>query len=324
MKPIQRLDPANYPRHLIHGQDRTWIETNCYVDVLIELVHSLGYDPIAGLPFTFCIDFEGDQWTFFKYPHIDLWDLYGFEIQELNPWNVLVEHVEYHVERGRPILVELDSYFLPDTAGTAYKLEHVKSTVAVNEISIKDRHMGYFHGQGYYHLGAEDFTNIFQLDGLAHERMLPPYVELVKLHYTPSTLTGSPLVRKSLDSFARHLRLLPKRNPFLAFKAQFSTDLEQLLTQPIEMFHRYAFATLRQYGACFELCETYLRWLHDHGETQVGDAVESFRTISSTAKSFQFQLARAMARKKPLSLEPLDTMAAQWEKGTDLLKRLYL
>ena len=70
--PIRELDPETYQRHLIHGEDRVWAETNCYVDVLIELLHGLGFEPIAALPFTFRIDFEGDQWTFFKFPHVDV------------------------------------------------------------------------------------------------------------------------------------------------------------------------------------------------------------------------------------------------------------
>jgi len=324
MKPIVTLDPKTYSRHYIHGAERTWLETNCYVDVLVELIHSLGFDPVAALPFTFGIDFEGDQWTFFKYSHADLLDMYGMEVHELNPWNALGEHVQYHVERGTPVLVELDSFFLPDTSGTAYGLDHVKSTVAVNEISLTDRHMGYFHNQGYYWVDGADFDNLFQLSGKVHERMLPPFVELVKLHAAPADISAAELLEKSLQSFSRQLKWLPKQNPFETFKVQFERDLDWLMSQPIEMFHRYAFATLRQYGACFELCETYLRWLHERGEEELTDAIASFSFIATTAKSFQFQLARAMARKKPLALEPLSAMGSQWEQAMCTLKRLYV
>ena len=41
------------------------------------------------LPFTVAIDFEGDQWTFFKPPHDELCDLYGLDVQELNVWRPL-------------------------------------------------------------------------------------------------------------------------------------------------------------------------------------------------------------------------------------------
>ncbi len=321
--PVRELDPATYRRHAIHGEGRAWAETNCYVDVLIELLHGLGFEPIAALPFTLRIDFEGDQWTFFKFPHADLLELFGLDINELNPWRSLVHHVDAQVALGRPVLVELDSFFLPDTRGTAYKLAHVKSTVAVNEIDIDAHHMGYFHGQGYYHLDGDDFAEIFQLGGLVHERMLPPYIEYVKLLERPVSGGGRELVEASLVCLRKHLALLPKANPFQAFKKRFTVDLEWLMQEPIETFHQYSFATLRQYGACFELVETYLRWLVAGGETGLEDAADAFRDISGTAKAFQFQLARAVTRKRELSLGPIDEMANLWHRGVTAVGERY-
>lgn len=321
LRRIRDLDPATYRRHAIHGEGRTWAETNCYVDVVVELLHGLGFEPMAALPFTLRIDFEGDQWTFFKFPHADLLSLYGLDVQEMNPWLELVWHVAEQVERGCPVLVELDSFYLPDTAGTAYKLEHVKSTVAVNEIDVKGRHMGYFHGQGYFHLDGQDFEDIFQIHGLVHQRMLPPYIEQVKI-LDRDVPRGRDLVDASLASLGRELSLLPARNPFLAFKERFAADLEWLMEEPIETFHIYSFANLRQYGACFELVETYLKWLAEGGQSGLEEPTECFRGISTTAKSFQFQLARAMARKRELPLEPLDRMAELWDAGmTPLVER---
>ena len=321
--PIRELDTGTYERHLIHGEGRAWAETNCYVDVLIELLHGMGFEPIAALPFTLRIDFEGDQWTFFKFPHADILDLYGLDINELNPWRSLVHHVDEQVGLGRPVLVELDSFFLPDTRGTAYKTAHVKSTVAVNEIDIEARHMGYFHGQGYYHLDGDDFRDIFQLDGLVHDRMLPPYIEYVKPIDRPVPAAGRDLVDASLGCLRTHLGLLPRANPFSKFKERFRHDLEWLMGEPIDTFHAYSFATLRQYGACFELCETYLRWLAARGEEDLEGPTEAFRAISATAKAFQFQLARAMARKRELPLEPIDRMGALWTRGLEPLVERY-
>ena len=141
MQQILALNPETYQRHRIHTQERDWAETNCYVDIWIELLHALGHEPIAAMPYTLAIDFEGDQWTFFKFPLSDIYDLYGIDVQELAVWKPLVTHVEEQVATGKPVLVELDSYFLPDTAGTAYKLAHVKSTVAITEIEIGRAHV---------------------------------------------------------------------------------------------------------------------------------------------------------------------------------------
>ena len=78
---VANLDPATYRRHALHGEDRAWAETNCFTDLVIELTHGLGHEPLAMLPFTLAIDFEGDQWTFFKPAADDLRALYGSDLQ---------------------------------------------------------------------------------------------------------------------------------------------------------------------------------------------------------------------------------------------------
>ena len=314
MKQILALDPASYQRHLIHGANRNWVETNCYVDVWVELLHSLGHEPIAALPFTLGIDFEGDQWTFFKFAIADLYDLYGLDVQELAIWRPLVMHLEEQLALGRPVLAELDSFFLPDTAGTAYQREHVKTTVAVNEIDIANRRLGYFHSQGYYHLQAADFTNIFHLDSPADPARLPPYVEFVKRSST-SPLRGGDLVVASMELLRARLRRLPKSNPFAAFKIRLDLDLRWLGAETLAVFHQYSFATLRQFGASYELAATYLQWLQKHDVRHLDEPIAAFQELSAGAKTLQFQLARAMTRKKPLDLAIIDQMAVRWESA---------
>jgi hypothetical protein len=310
---IAALDPATYRRHAIHGEDRIWAETNCYTDLVVELAHGLGFEPAAALAFTLAIDFEGDQWTFFKPPAADLHELYGFDLQELAIWRPLVEHVAEQVEAGRPVLVELDSWFLPDTAGTAYRLAHTKTTVGVNEIDLAQYRLGYFHNAGYYALEGDDFREVFQLDGAPHDRVLPPYVEYVKWRAGFVAPKGDELAQASRALLARHLARAPRENPFPRFKARLERDLAWLMGSDITRFHAYSFANLRQYGACFELGETYLRWLAAHGTAGLEAPAAALRSIAETAKRLQFQLARAMTRGKPLDLAPLDDMAAQWD-----------
>jgi hypothetical protein len=314
---VAPLDPATYVRHAIHGEDRTWAETNCYTDLLVELLHGIGHDPVAMLPFTLAIDFEGDQWTFFKPAHTDLATLYGIDIQELAMWKAPIEHVCEQVSAGRPVLIELDSYWLPDTSGTAYRIAHQKTTVGVNEIDYERGYMAYFHNQGFYGVEGEDFRKLFDLPGL------PPYVEFVKTVPDFRRRTQNELLDCSLAVMRTHLMRAPRENPFVRFKARLLEDLESLLASDIGHFHKYSFATLRQYGACFELAETYLAWLAARSIAGLEVPRSAFTTISQTAKAFQFQLARSMTRKKTLDLAPLDTMAAQWDIGMTLLQSRY-
>ena len=81
--------------------DRAWVEKNCYVDIWIEVIHALGLEPTAMLPFVLALDFEGDQWTFFKPPHDELRDLYGIDVQELNVWSPLAEHCQVQLAEGK-------------------------------------------------------------------------------------------------------------------------------------------------------------------------------------------------------------------------------
>jgi hypothetical protein len=319
MQQILPLDAARYRRHLLHVQDRNWAETNCYVDVWIELLHAWGFEPIAALPFTLGIDFEGDQWTFFKFPHADLYELFGLDVQELAVWRPLVDHVTEQVARGRPILVELDSFYLPDTKGTAYALEHVKSTVAVNAIDVAGQRLGYFHNQGYYCLEGDDFANVFRTrDRAGDGAVLPPYVEFVKRRGVQA-LYRDDLVQASLDLLRQHLKRAPESNPFDAFRRRFEVDLCWLTTASLEMFHRYCFATLRQFGACFELAATYLHWLGGNNVVGLENSIRACTDLSTGAKTLQFQLARAITRKKPLDLSPVDAMAETWRTAlTDL------
>lgn len=318
-KQVFPLSPVGYQPHRIHTRERHWAETNCYVDVWIELLHAWGFDPVAALPFTVAIDFEGDQWTFFKFPHADLRELYGLDVHELAVWQPLVEHIEEQVGRGRPVLVELDSYYLPDTEGTAYHREHTKSTVAAIDIDLANQRLGYFHGQGYYELSGDDFASVFRTSGPPVPDVLPPYVEFVKRRPSLGTRDRE-LVATSLSLLMRQLTLVPESNPFERFKPRFAADLDWLHTETLDVFHQYSFATLRQFGACYEMAALYMDWLESHDVTGLEVARDAFNLLATGAKTMQFQLARSMARKKPLNLTPIDDMANTWQTAMNHLK----
>ena len=317
---VRALEAATYQRHPIHGDGRLWSETNCYTDLLVEMVHGFGFEPVAMLPCTLGIDFEGDQWTFFKPSHADLYHLYGIDVQELMIWRPIADHLVEMVGRGHPVMIELDSFYLPDTAGSAYKLVRNKSTVGVNEIDIEHRFMGYFHNGGYHELRDDDFRDVLMLEGVPHERMLPPYCEFWKWRtgYTPPR--GPALVEASIESLKRNVTRIPESNPFGRFRERFAADLEWLLQADIERFHAYSFATLRQYGSSFELAETYVRWLAANGVKGLDPVVEGFHFISEATKALQFQLARSMARRKPLDLASLGAMGERWAQSMGALQ----
>ena len=306
---LGNVDPATVESHALHRDERAWPETNCYVDLWIELLHSLKLEPIAALAFTLALDYEGDQFTFFKFPLEDLYELWGLDTMELQVWKPLPEAIVTQLSRGRPVIVELDAFHLPDTQGVSYGLEHVKTSVAVHDLDAEAGTLGYFHNKGYYRLSGDDYAQVFR------PQVLPPYFEVVKLDHLrrPEPARLREVARGQLQ---KHLARRPAQNPIKAFAADWERDLAWLREQPLASFHAYSFATLRQLGANFECAAAFLRWLDEAD----GPAAQAFERMANTAKAMQFRLARvANAKKAYDATEALRSLAADWDLGTAAL-----
>jgi hypothetical protein len=314
------LDAANYQSHALHRGERAWLETNCYVDLWIEVLSAHGLDPHACLAFTLASDFEGDQWLFFKPPLGELWELYGVDVQELNIWRPLLEHVSEQLARGRLVLVEVDAFCLPDTAGVSYRSAHTKTTIGIESLDREARRLGYFHNAGYFALGGEDFDALFGLDGARRPDALVPYTEFARIDRRRA-LSGAALIERSRALLRAHLARAPRDNPLARFGERLQADLTWLTSQSPETFHAYAFSTLRQCGACYELAASYLRWLAAHGAAGLDEAAAAFDDLASQAKAVQFKAARAALMKRPVDVAPaLREMAQSWRVGMDRLQ----
>jgi hypothetical protein len=313
---FQGLDPSTYSPHPLHDSERMWPETNCYIDLWIEVLNTLGLPPEAMLGFTVTQDFEGDQFTFFKVPLEDLEALYGIRCTELAIYDRIERHVAEQVSRGRLCLVEMDSHFMPDTQGVAYRREHGKTTVAINRIDVQRLELDYFHNGGFFQLSGEDFEGIFQLNGSEEDLPFLPYTEFAK--FPESTADHDSIRQTSLRLWNFHFARRPRDNPIRAFSAVFPSQVEAIAERPFEFFHKYAFNTLRQLGANFELASSHLDWL----SPEFADASAKARLISEAAKSVQFQLARALTRKKFEPLQTaLDPAADAWDAMMGLLEK---
>ena len=130
------LDPNAYAVSPLHGPDRTFRESNCYVDIWIELLHAHRIPAESCMAFAVTVNFEGDQWTFFKPPPEDLETLYGMDVHEMQLYRPTTDHVVEQLTAGRTIILEADSFYMPDTAATAYRKTHVKSSIAIEAIDV--------------------------------------------------------------------------------------------------------------------------------------------------------------------------------------------
>lgn len=316
------LDAANYQRHALHAESRAWVEKNCYVDVWLEVLHSAKLDPTPVLAFTLASDFDGDQWTFYKPPHVDLNVLYGIGVQELNMWKPLLDHTVFHVGQGRLVFTEADAFWLPDTAGTDYRTTHTKSTIVIESIDVEQRRLGYFHNAGYFQLEGEDFVKTFRLDAAPDPTFMPLFAELVKVDRVKQ-LSLAQLALRSEEQLGAWLGRRPETNPIRRFGQHFASELDYIRSRGINYYHAFAFATTRQIGSGYELSAEYLRWLGAHTGKPYAPIAQSFEEISNSAKALILKGARAASSKKPVDFEPIfSEMAKHWDTAMSALDTL--
>ncbi|MFZ1879235.1 MAG: DUF1839 family protein [Gaiellaceae bacterium] len=300
-------DPAGHVPHAIHAADRAYPETNCYADILIELMHLRGDEPLAALGQSIRTDFEGDQWTFFKPDPRDHEALFGMEIHEMQPYRALPDLAVRQLEVGRTLIVELDSFYLPDTESTAYRTEHVKSSAVIVGIDQGGERLRYLHNRGLYELSGEDYRHVLRLEPLPVEA-LPPYTELVRFD-VGQRLAGDDLRRAAREIFVRHFDRRPATNPFRSFGDSLSAELPSLRAGTHADYHAYAFATVRMAGSAFELCASHIDWLYGDDAAHVCSALHE---IVGGTKALSFKLAR---RREFDSAPIIEQMAASWDEA---------
>jgi hypothetical protein len=312
-----KLDPRDYLSHPLHDPERIWPETNCYVDLWIEVLATLRLPPEAMLGFTLTQDFEGDQFTFFKVPLEDLESLYDIRVADLAIFDKVEDHLSEQIARGRLCMLEMDSFYLPDTQGVSYRAEHGKTTIAINRLSEKDKEVDYFHNGGFFRLAGEDFDGLFGRRYPEGAQPFLPYTEFAKFPERPS---GKDYIRAQAKALLRkHLGRMPRENPVAAFARVFPMQVSAMADRPFGFFHKYAFNTLRQLGANFELAASHFHWLSE--DTEFDEATAAALQIASTAKTAQFQLARALTRKKFDALgSVLDPAIEGWDQLTSILE----
>jgi hypothetical protein len=305
------LDPRTYTPHALHAPERTYAETNCYLDIIIELLHARGEEPLAAMGVSMRMDFEGDQWTFLKPVPEDLELLFGIDIHEMQPYRPLPEQIEAALSGGRTLIVELDSFYLPDTAATSYRSEHVKSSVVAEAIDREGERLRYFHATSLHELDDEDYRGAFRIGEFSAD-VLPPYTELVRFD-AGAGLQGEELREAARACLGRHLARRPATNPFTRFAAQLEEELPRLLEGDADDYHAYAFATVRMAGSAFEVAAAHVQWLLGAAGERGSDALME---IVAGCKALGFRLAR----RRPFDVhEQLVPLAQAWARAMEHL-----
>ncbi len=317
-------DVTGYVPHPFHAADRAWSESNCYVDVWIEILHALGLEVAPIFPVTLASDFEGDQWTFYKPSHQDLFDLYGIAVEELTIWQGLVTHCHEQVSRHRIPLIEMDSFYLPDTQGRGYGEAHAKTTIGITEIDPTRERLVYFHNRSLFELEGADFRGLFRIDPESPASALPPYAEIIKLDHL-CRRSGSDLSERTIELVRMYAARRPTINPIQQFAKAVDEQLSQLIESRPDAYDAYAFASIRQCGSSFGFTADCLAWLAQDDERWAG-AAEPFVRISSLASMLVMKMARVVYSGRLRGLEDaFSEMADAWDVGMrDVERRLAL
>ena len=101
----------------------------------------------------------------------------------MQPYRGFPTLIATRLAAGQTVMPEVDSFYLPDVSATAYRTDHVKSTIIAESIDEDAKVLRYFHNTGYHELSGEDYDKLFATySGDGH---LPTYVELIRLGAGP-------------------------------------------------------------------------------------------------------------------------------------------
>ena len=291
------------PVHWLHSADRAWPETNCYLDLWIELLHALGRDPLPILGVAAALDWEADHFTFLKPSAAAIFKTTGVTLHEMALWDMTETHLEAQLALGAVPLLEVDAFYLPDTRSNAYRQVHTKTTIGITALDPGRAWLSYIHNAGHFSLNEEDYRNI--IGAKSSDIALFPYAELARVAADPPELTVTrDFARRTIGELAR---TRSPGNPVLRFAAALPHLLVRVGQDPA-LINALCFNTTRQFGGAFDLFADHLEMLGENGT----DA----RWLATNAKTLQFQIARGARRGRtdPTVERTLDGMSVVWER----------
>ncbi len=306
--------------HAWHCGERVWSATNSHLDVWIELLHTLGLDPALVLLPTFCADFEGDQWTHSNVSRADLWAAYGIALDDLCVWRPLLAHFVEQFDRGNAVLVEVDEFHLPALTGSSYQREHVKTLIAATGYDRHAHRLRYLHGVAGAEVGGRDLDALLAA-GIGSAQ-LAPGAWIVKLDRM-SARTSAERAQLGVALARLHGTRIPARNPVRLFGDALRSHGAWLAGGDAEHYQRWAFATLHQCGASFELAADVCAWLASQGQP-VEPAVAHFRNVSHAARALHQRLVRVpQSGRMPDVSHTVEDMARSWDQAMNVLRPIY-
>ena len=308
---VAALSPEGFRQHPMHREESVWSNTNCYLDVWIELLHGLGHAPEPLFAAAVAATAQGTQFEFLKVDHRDLEEVTGIRVGEHDIWLGLQEQVMLQLEAGNPMLIEADAFWLPDTRGVSYGQEHTKTSIVVLHADPEAGELVYLHNEGLHRLDGADLDHVLGA-GRSQGIVPSPYTELVSLAGLRDPL--------EVDSAAQTRRLLrlhaaraPESNPVAELMDILRSRFDWLGETGMDGYHALCFETTRQLGVVAMLAAAACR----HAEVpELVPAAQAWSAVSEEAKGMQFQLARlARGRRSSALAATMDSAVQHWARS---------
>ena len=260
------------------------------------------------------MDFEGDQWTFFKPLPRTSSCCSGSTSTRCSPTARCPSRPPSRSPSGRTMIVELDSWYLPDTAATSYRARTRQELGRRRGDRPGGERLRYFHGTGLYELDGEDYRGVFRLGRRFSDDVLPPYTELVRFDAGPR-LRGRGAARGRACAAARPPRPPPREQPVRALRRRSSSATCRACSRATPRdYHAYAFATVRMAGSAFEVARL-------PGAVAAGRRAPTAPRRRCSGSSRAARCSRfKLARRRPFDPEPaLAALAAAWDEAMEPL-----
>ena len=210
-------------------------------------------------------------------------------------WRPLVDHLEEQLALGRPAIVEVDAFYLPDTAGTSYHTEHVKTSIAVQR-SIALAAARLLSQRRLLRAGRHDFAGLFRLASSADRASAAVRGGREARGRRSARRAGARC--RIARTAALHLARRPRDNPFRRYARALRPTSNGWQASRCGIF--IAMPSRRSGSAA--------RRSSSAARTSAGsrDTASAARTIASacdviatTAKALQFKTARVVNARRP-------------------------
>ncbi|NKE09416.1 MULTISPECIES: DUF1839 family protein [Kocuria] len=310
------LSAEGFTPHPLHQDQSLWSNTNCYLDVWVELLHGMGRRPEPLFAAAVAAETQVEQFEFLKVDHRDLEEVHGLRVGEYDVWKPLLEHVLTQMAAGNLMIIEADAHWLPDTRGISYGTEHTKTSIVPLRVDPQQRHLVYLHNEGLHELRGQDFD--FVLGEQRSQGIVPaPYVELVRLDRLGAANDDD--ARAHTVRLLRHHALrATAHNPVAELMDVVRSHFDWLAEAGMDGYHALCFETTRQLGVVSMLAAEAVRF---SAVEEIQGAAEAYVTVSKESKALQFQLARVARGRKSASLETtMATISEQWALAAATLR----